>query len=209
MPRFGITCDYVATNVFFASIGCKHQEYEKSERFFRAVDDAVLKHHSQPSGLPLLLAALPEHHHLFHSVSQNPFLTTRGVMINPESLTLKELQSRAWEVANVYQQANHIAWSDAYANDKARGLGSDNLPDIAHAAVAGRVATLLIEDGREDAGRIDASTGRIDFAPLGNLRIDDVLDDLGALVEKMGGKVHVLPANRMPTLTGVAATFRH
>ena len=75
--------------------------------------------------------------------------------------------------------------------------------------MAGRVATLLIEAGRQDAGRIDISTGRIDFAELGNPRVDDVLDDLGALVEKMGGKVHVLPAERMPTRTGVAATFRH
>jgi hypothetical protein len=31
-----------------------------AERFFRAVDRAVLEHHSNPSGLPLMLAALPE-----------------------------------------------------------------------------------------------------------------------------------------------------
>ena len=37
----------------------------ETERFFRAVDRAVMDHHSHPSGLPLLLAALPEHHHLF------------------------------------------------------------------------------------------------------------------------------------------------
>jgi len=35
-----------------------------TERFFRAVDRAVLEHHSRPSGLPLLLAALPVLHHL-------------------------------------------------------------------------------------------------------------------------------------------------
>jgi Bacterial archaeo-eukaryotic release factor family 3 len=32
-----------------------------TERFFRAVDLAVMEHHSLPSGLPLLLAALRNH----------------------------------------------------------------------------------------------------------------------------------------------------
>jgi len=75
--------------------------------------------------------------------------------------------------------------------------------------VAGRVATLLIEAERQVTGRIDGSTGRIDPAELGNPRADDVLDDLGALVEKLGGQVHVLPADRMPCRSGVAASFRH
>jgi len=39
--------------------------------------------------------------------------------------------------------------------------------------------------------------------------LDDVLDDLGALVEKLGGEIHVLSAERMPSRTGVAASFRH
>ena len=38
---------------------------------------------------------------------------------------------------------------------------------------------------RQAAGRIDWSSGRIDPAKLGNPRVDDVLDDLGTLVEKM------------------------
>lgn len=190
-------------------VDLKNETDKDTERFFRAVDRAVLECYSHPSGLPLMLAALPEHHHLFHAVSHNPFLMPHGLMINPQSLTHSQLQLRAWEVANAYQQAQQTSWSDSYAIEKAKGMGSESLPDVAHAAVAGRVATLLIEAGRQDAGRIDISTGRIDFAPLGSSRVDDVLDDLGALVEKMGGQVHVMPADRMPTRTGVAATFRH
>src|SRR5690606_13680939 len=36
-----------------------------TERYFRAVDRAVLEHHSRHSRAPLLLAALAEHHNLF------------------------------------------------------------------------------------------------------------------------------------------------
>jgi len=190
--------------------GSKNDAIDRdAERFFRAVDRDVLELHSRPSGLPLMLAALPEHHHLFRKVSHNPFLMTSGLMVDPQGLTHDELRQRAWTVAAPQQEAQQVAWSEAYAAATAKGLGSEDLSQIAHAAVAGRVATLLIEAERQVAGRIDGSTGRIDPADLGNPRVDDVLDDLGALVESMGGEVHVLPAERMPCRTGAAASFRH
>jgi hypothetical protein len=181
----------------------------EAERFFRAVDRAVQTHHSDVSGLPLMLAALPEHHHLFQAISHNPLLMRQGLQVNPESLSAQELQQRVWAVAAPAQQAQQAAWCDDYAVAKAKGLGSDNLADVAHAAAAGRVSTLLIEAGRLAAGRIDGTTGRIDFAQLEGPRVDDVLDDLGTLVEQKGGQVHVLTADRMPTPTGVAASYRH
>jgi len=180
-----------------------------AERFFRAVDRALLEHHSRPSGLPLMLAALPEHHHLFRKLSHNPFLMASGLMVDPQGLKHEELRQRVWEVAAPQQQAQQAALTNAYAAAVAKGLGSEDLSRVAHAAAAGRVATLLIEAERQMAGRIDGSTGRIDPADIGNPRVDDVLDDLGALVESMGGEVHVLPADRMPCRTGVAASFRH
>jgi hypothetical protein len=189
--------------------GKKDQIEGDAERFFRAVDRAVLEKHSKPSGLPLMLAALPEHHQMFHKVSHNPFLMASGLMADPQGLTPDELCQRAWEVAAPQQEAQQAAWSHAYAAAAMKGLGSENLAQVAHAAVAGRVAMLLIEAERQVAGRIDASTGRIDASELDKPRVGDVLDDLGTLVEKLGGEVHVLSADRMPCSTGVAASFRH
>ena len=180
-----------------------------AERFFRAVDRAVLEHHSRPSGLSLMLAALPEHHHRFRALSHNPLLMAGGLMVDPQSLAPDALCQRAWEEVAPLQEAQQAAWRDAYAAAAAKGLGSEDLSQVARAAVAGRVATLLVEAERQVTGRIDGSTGRIDPAELGNPRADDVLDDLGALVEKLGGQVHVLPADRMPCRSGVAASFRH
>jgi len=190
--------------------GSKKDEIDSdAQRFFRAVDRAVLQHHSHPSRRPLMLAALPEHHHMFRGLSHNPYLMASGLMVDPQGLTHDDLRRRAWDVAAPQQTAQQAAWGDAYATAAAHGLGSEDLSQVAHAAVAGRIATLLIEAERQMAGRIDESTGRIDLAELSNPRADDVLDDLGALVERMGGVVHVLPAERMPCRTGVAASFRH
>ena len=190
--------------------GGKKDEVETdAERFFRAIDRAVLEHHSRPSGLPLILAALPEHHHLFRQVSHNPFLMAEGLTINPDALPIDELRERAWQVVEPQYQARLATLADEFAVAKSKGLGSDDLAQVAQAAAAGRVATLLIESDRQIAGRLDSATGRVEVADLSHPQVDDLLDDLGELVGKMGGRVLVIPAEQMPGRTGLAATYRY
>lgn len=189
--------------------GKKDEADIDAERFFRAVDRAVLEHSSRPSGLPLILAALPEHHHLFHRVSQNPLLMAEGLMVNPDALTVDELRQRAWQVVEPQYQARLAALADEFLAAKSNGLGSDDLAQVAQAAAAGRVSTLLIEADRRIAGRLDSSTGRVEVADLSHPQVDDLLDDLGELVDKMGGRVMVIPTGHMPGQTGLAATYRH
>jgi hypothetical protein len=190
--------------------GGKQDEVQTdAERFFRAIDRAVLEHHSRPSGLPLILAALPEHHDLFHRVSHNPFLMAEGLTINPDVLPIDELRVRAWQVVEPQYQARLATLADEFAVAKSNGLGSDDLAQVAQAAAAGRVATLLIESDRQIAGRLDGATGRVEVADLSHPQVNDLLDDLGELVGKMGGRVLVIPAERMPGRTGLAATYRY
>jgi hypothetical protein len=75
-------------------------------------------------------------------------------------------------------------------------------------AAAGGIETLLIEADREIPGAIDPTTGAIMLNDLDHPEIDDLLDDLGERVMKAGGEVVVVPAERMPTETGIAAIYR-
>ena len=179
------------------------------ERFFRAVDRAVLDYHSRPSGLPLILAALSEHHHLFHLVSHNPFLMKEGLAINPDALPIDELRARAWQVVEPQYHAQLATLADQFAVARSNGLGSDDLEEAARAAASGRVATLLIKADHLIAGRLDVETGQFHLSDLSHPQADDLLDDLGELVEKMGGRVVIMPAERMPGRTGIAATYRY
>jgi len=189
--------------------GRKDETEIDAERFFRAVDHAVMKYHSQPSGLPLILVALPEHHHLFHQVSHNPLLMAEGVAINPDALSTDKLRERAWEVVHPKYLAALAILAEEFAVAKSRDLGSDDLVEVAQAAVAGRVKTLLIESGREIPGRLDSITGQVKFADLTDLQVNDLLDELGELVGEMGGIVQVIPAEQMPGGTGLAAIYRY
>ncbi|KFI22496.1 baeRF3 domain-containing protein [Nitrosococcus oceani] len=183
-------------------------EDRNTQLFFRAVDEVVLKHYSQPSGQSLILAALPQHHHLFRAISSNPLLISEGINTNPEALSLDALRERAWQLVQPYYLERLAGLVESFGAAAAKGQGADDLSEIATAAIAGRIATLLIEADRLIPGYIDVTSGQITTDNLSNPEIDDVLDDLGEHVLKTGGEVVIVPSERMPTQTGAAAIYR-
>jgi hypothetical protein len=181
---------------------------KETERFFRTVDRAVLEHHSRPTGMPLLLAALPEHHRLFRTVSRNPFLAADAIDTYPDDLSLDALRQRAWQLIQPYYLRRLGDLTDRFGAARSNGLGEDDLAQIATAAAAGRVAAVLIEADRQIPGHFDPATNMVTFDDLDNPDIDDLLDDVGVRVLKNGGEVVIVPAERMPTQTGIAAIYR-
>ena len=191
--------------------GGKKDEVEKdTERYFRAVANYINENYSKPTGWPLVLAALPEHHSLFQKVSKNPLLLPKGVAINPLSVTADKLVTMAWEIMEPEYMLKLNRMVDKYEQAKANGKGSDDYKEVAAAAVEGRVDTLIIEADRMIAVRItNLVTGNTQNKDLQNPKVDDLLDDMGELVAKMGGQVMVLPAEIMPSETGLAAIYRY
>jgi hypothetical protein len=173
--------------------GTKADEADIDEqRFFRAVDRAILEHHSRPAGVPLILAALSQYHTPFRQVSHNPFLYQDGIEADPTALSAADLCERAWKVIEPEFRARLKKHAETYGAAHARALASDDYEYVAKAASDSRVDTLLVEADRLIPG------------PAG----DDLLDDLAELVLQRGGHVVVVPAADMPTTTGLAATFR-
>jgi len=189
--------------------GEQRMDDNEAERFFRAVDRAVTDHHSRPSGLPLLLAALPENRHLFRKVTNNPLLLDAALDVHPDDLSPDQLRERAWHAIQPSYLARLAALLDTIHAAAARNAGSLDLADIARAAQQGRVATLLIDADRHVAGQLDPATGAISLAPAPNPAIADLLDDVGEVVLRAGGEVVVVPSARMPSDSGVAAAYRY
>jgi hypothetical protein len=179
-----------------------------AERFFRTVDRAILKHHSRASGLPLLLASLPQHQSLFRRISHNPLLMRKGIEIDPHALNVEELRERAWRVIEPDYLERLAGLVEMFGSARAKGLGSADLTHVANAAVGGRVVTLLVEAERHIPGRIDSSAGEVRLDERARPDVDDLLDDIAELVLRNGGQVVIVPAERMPTDTGLAAIYR-
>ena len=190
--------------------GAKAEEVDiDTERFFRAIDSAVLEHCSRPSGLPLILAALPEHHDLFHQVSKNPFLVAYGISFDPTSVSVEKLQALAWQTIEPQYQARLAALGEEFMQARSKGLGSGDVAEVATAAASGRVATLLIEADRRIMGKLSVVSGQAELSEAIASQADELLDELAELTVKMGGQVMVIPADLMPVKTGLAATYRY
>ncbi len=190
--------------------GKKSEVDHDTERFFRSVDRSVLEQHSRPSGLPLILAALPDHHGLFHAISHNPLLMRESIDIFPEQhSSTEQLRQRAWALMEPHYLQRLATLVEEFGRASSAGNGDDDLGQVAKAVVDGRVATLLIEAERDSPGRLNHHTGEVDSAPLDDPGVNDILDELGKTALKMGAQVVVLPADRMPTKTGLAAIYRY
>jgi hypothetical protein len=191
--------------------GGRKEETEKdTERFFRVVANTIYEKYTKPSDWPLILAALTEHQSLFQKVNKNPLLLTNGIAINPLSVSLDKLANMAWEIMEPEYNLKLESLVAIYEQARVDGKGSDDYKEVAVAAVEGRVETLIVEADRIIPVRItNLVTGNTQKKDMINPKVDDLLDDMGELVMKMGGQVMVLPAGKMPSETGLAAIFRY
>jgi uncharacterized small protein (DUF1192 family) len=191
--------------------GGKKEEIDNDiERFFRVVAEEIYEKHSKPTGWPVILAALSEHHSIFQKVNKNPNLLQKGLKLNPTALSLDDLKNKAWEIMEPKYLEKMQEQVNQYEQARASNKGSDDLQTVSVAAVEGRIDTLLIEADRIIAKRItNLETGNTQNKDINNPRVDDLLDDMSELVTKMGGTIFVLPADQMPTENGFAAVLRY
>lgn len=194
----------------FPGLGGRKDEVQKDmTRFFQVIDREVMARFSAPSGLPLLLVALPEYHTEFRRISRNPFLLPESVTRHPSSLTVEQLRTEAWRVIEPRYLERLARLTDDYKASAARGKAASDVNEVAKAAVANRIGVLLVDADRVIPGRFDRATGTVQPGEISQLGVVDLIDDLAEEVLRSGGEVVVVPTARMPSDSGLAATFRH
>lgn len=181
---------------------------QQTTRYFRAVAKAMNDQYSKPTGIPLILASLPQNQPAFRAVSHNAQLLDDGIAINPDAITPDAMRMRAWEIVEPRYLARLSGFIDDFHAGKGRSLATDNLEEIAMAVLGGRVRVLLVEDERLVAGRVDRNTGALVKGSMDDAHTDDLLDDLAEFTLRMQGEVVIVPSSRMPTDSGAAAVLR-
>lgn len=178
--------------------------------FWRAVDREVLARVSNPSGRAVILAGTPDNLAEFRHVSKNRFVVADGeVRGDWTHWTLNEIREKAWPVWEKHYLDRLKSIREDFGTASSRGKGTADLVEAGQAAVAGRIGTLLVDADKTLAGALDMATGAARPAGPSDPRPGDMLDDLAELVLKTGGTVTVVPADQMPTQTGLAAIYRY
>ena len=194
--------------MFHGHGGKKEDALSDLEKYFRHVDKVVLENYSKISKLPLILFSLPENQGVFRKISKNPNLLKEGINTSYEACSMETLRDQAWKVFEPLYLEKTKELVEGFVNAKAEGLGSEDLDSVAKAVFEKRVKTFLLEADRLLPGEYDESNGNICLDPAMRTGQGDILDDLVKVLLKDKGEVIVLPKEKMPSDTGVAAIYR-
>lgn len=171
-------------------------------RFFRVVDEGLWPY-LRESDLPLILAGVEHYHALFRQASRYQHVLRDGITGNVEHLSRRQLLERALPIAERLADASVGQAMAEYARHRDHGRATDDLRQIARAAVRGQVRRLILREGAAVRGSIDLDTGalRTDGA-------EDALEQLAEQVLLRGGDLLAAPGDRMPEAVDVVATLR-
>lgn len=190
--------------------------------FLRAAARLVAEVAGGDATRPLVTVALPRLATLFASLADDVPGERVRIDRDPSRLTDDELATAAGDSLRAGRWRRRERLVDDFRAARAHGRGSGDLAEIARAAVAGRVATLLLDADRREPGGIDRTTGKLlpaePFAVAATVRPDggshgalgpDLYEDLVEIVVGHDGAIVPLDRLEMPTESGVAAIYRY
>lgn len=206
--------------VVHGGTGSKQDDVDAdTEIFLRHVDAVVRTQVSGRADLPLVLVAAARLAAEFHRLSANPHLLADHAAKDPHLLSTADLAAAVQPILTAARDRRIAKAVAAYEQARDRDQAAGDLADIARAAVAGRVATLLIEADRFEPGTVDRQTGAVatdgetaaDVSRRGAapaVRTTDLFGTLAETVLEHRGEIVPLARNAMPTESGVAAIYR-
>ncbi|MGB3012699.1 MAG: hypothetical protein WBB54_15260 [Mycobacterium sp.] len=172
-------------------------------QYARLVDDALMPL-LRGDERPLVLIATEPIYSIFRQVCSAPSLLAVGVEANPDKWSLTQIAEAVKPVLN--QHADDIDVELAALVDERRGQrrATTDLADIARAATAGAVATLILDRENDERGGI-ADDGALTLEPTGPV----IAEELARRVVANGGRVLALSADRLPGESPFTAVLRY
>ena len=187
-------------------------EEDNKERIQRYLNilDAGLKPMLREQRVPLVLAAVDYLHPIYHDQSEYQHITEKGIIGNPENVSMSELHAQSWPIVEPIFHQEIDAAKEVYGNLSATERSGTDLREIVSAAVWARIDTLFVAEDSEVWGTFDPASSKVTVRKEGPRTYDDLaLVDFAATHTLLnGGAVYVLPQDDMPADKPVAAIFR-
>ncbi|MGX6429437.1 baeRF6 domain-containing protein [Levilactobacillus yonginensis] len=176
--------------------------------YFQQVDTYVTQHYSNVAQVPLILVAGASEQGNFRKLSQNAYLDSTVQVTQVPNLTAANQTLTALTVVvnrQRYEQAAQIR-QDAFAKARQNEQIVMDLGRLATAAVQGQLTQLWIRTEAFQPGHLTEQGAVMTATSLS--RQNNLYNDLALLVSQLGGEVHLLPAEMMPTSQPIAAQLR-
>lgn len=177
-------------------------------QYARAADQAL-----RPflSGLevPLILAASQPLDSIFRSVNSYPHLAEPGISGNPETISEGELAASARSVLDEVYAGQLQATHRLFERRRTEGRALTDVGDVARAATAGAVDTVLVDIDAAVPGSVDEQTGAVELADSPGPDRYGVIDEIVRRAWLAGGKVLAVRRQDIPGEGPVAAILRY
>jgi hypothetical protein len=194
--------------IYFGHGNKKDTEKTNILQYFRQIDRGV-KDLLDKDGSPLLLAGVGYLFPIYRQANTYHHLLDEGVEGNPDEVSAKELQARAWTLIQPHVDQGRLRDLERYQDLSRTDLASTDPQKIIPATFYGRVDTLFVSLDVHKWGRFDANSGALKLHSE-QLRDGEDLSDAAAVQTWINnGQVYVLSPGDMPGSTGMAAIFRY
>lgn len=177
-------------------------------QYARAVD-AALRAFLAGRETPLILAATEPLASIYAEVNTYPFLLARRIAASPADMNAARLSEEARPILDDHYKEEISAVRALYDTRAKDGRATTDISDAARAATFGAVDTLLVELDDVVHGRIDETSGAVDFAGKETAASYGVVNEIA--VRAMAGGARVLSVRRedIPGEGALAAILRY
>ncbi|MFI1459736.1 baeRF11 domain-containing protein [Nocardia carnea] len=179
----------------------------RARQFARAVD-TELRDLLAGRDTPLILAATEPINSLFRSVNSYDNLLDESIPGNPEHTTDHELADRSREVLDRHYAAQLADLVDLVELRRGEGRAATDVSDLARAASAGSVDTLLVDIDASVPGTVSPE-GAVTFADSAADDSPGILDEISRRVLLTGGEVLAIRAADLPDGAQLAGILRY
>jgi hypothetical protein len=177
-------------------------------RYFYLVDRG-LRSVLRDENAPLVLAGVDYLLPLYREANSYPHLLDKGVAANPDPLSNKELQERAWSVVEPFILKARQEEADQYRNLMGTGLTSNAVEEILPQASYGRVESLFVSTGAQRWGLFDEKSGEVVLHDRQEPGDVDLLDLAALHTLIRGGTVYAVQQDQVPDKSPICAVFRY
>jgi hypothetical protein len=157
---------------------------------------------------PLVLASVDPLLSIYREVNTYAGLSDRQINGSAQRLSDKQLRQKGLDLLRdvLEEPVSRDAWR--YQQAAAAGQGSAKLAEVLPAAHDSRVETIFVNRDAHIPGRYDPVSQKIEQHETALAGDQDLLDLAAVRTYLAAGRVHVVPPQRMPNGSPVAAIFR-
>lgn len=178
-------------------------------RFFRKVDkgaQSLLKNENAP----LILAGVEYYFPIYQQANSYQNLLSTGITGNPDSMSLRELHKKAWDIVEPIAQQSRSRQHEKYAELASNGLASQDPQQILPAAFEGRIDCLFVASDQQIWGEYDEEKRSANIHSEPKRSSEDLLNLAAVQVWTKGGTVYTVKEQEVPgDGCPIAALYRY